>query len=355
MKGIGDLVLALPAIENLRLQWPGASLHAVVRSRAASLLASRLFPLDRIYLWSFDWLREPRGGSRLSSTLRKHWFDLAVDFMCDHSTASAAFSFSIGAPVTAGFACARRKLFFNHLVAPDPASHMVEDWLALAGSLGAARTVPSPSVCLRHEEKEFARAFLESEGIGESDPLVCLHPGARDDIVRLDKRWRPERYRDLCHLLAAKTGARFLVLGTEKEMDLCQKVTSGSAVRATNACGRTSAVELLGLIGACDLFIGNNSGPLHMANALGVPTVSFAGGVSLARWAPYGNPGRNTIMLPEPECGVRGCPACAARGRECLDAVGVEEVADAALSLLERSLRRRGNLPLPGERGIRAH
>jgi ADP-heptose:LPS heptosyltransferase len=355
MKGIGDLVLALPAIENLRRHRPGASLHAVVRSPAAADLAARLYPLDRIHLWSFDLLREPRGGAALSAALRTHGFDLVIDFMCDHSTASAAFSFSIGAPVTAGFACARRKVFFNQLVVPDHTSHIVEDWVALASSLSAPEKVTEPSVRLRSEETEFARAFLAREGIEGGDPLICVHPGARDDLARLDKRWRPERYRDLCHLLAAKAGAHFLILGTGEERELGQQVASGVALRAANACGRTSAVDLLGLIGACDLFIGNNSGPLHMANALEVPTVSFAGGVDLVRWAPYGHAERNRIMVPEPECRDSDCTTCATRGRECLDAVGVEEVSEAVLSLLNQGLRRRRDLPIPGKSGIRAH
>jgi ADP-heptose:LPS heptosyltransferase len=354
MKGIGDLVLALPAIENLKRHWPEASLQALVRNGRARDLAVRLFPLDHIHVWSFDWRREPLKGAGLMAALRKCRFDLVIDFMCDHSIASAAFSFSIGAPVTAGFSCARRKLFLNDLVIPDHTSHIADDWMRLIVSLGAPKVVSEPAIRLSRDETGFARNYLEREGVASGELLVSLHPGARDDLARLDKRWHWERYRDLCRVLVERRGARIVILGSEDERELCEKVAAGAKEGIVVACGKTSVVELLPLIGVSDLFIGNNSGPLHMASALGVPTVSFAGGVNLARWSPYGNPDRNRTMVPDPACDVSRCTECGMRGRKCLDAVGVEEVAGMAMSLLDQGLFRRRDLLFSGKDGIGA-
>lgn len=354
MKGIGDMVLVLPSVESLRRQWPGALLQAVVGNQRALDLAVRLFPVDRVHLWSFDWMREPRRGLGLLAALRRSRIDTVIDFMYDHSTASALFAFLLGVPLTAGFACARRKLFFNLRVPPADASHIVDEWTRLASSLGAARLIEEPVIILRREEIDFAGRYLKQEGVRTGEPLVALHPGARDDLARLDKRWHWGRYRDLSRRLVERAGARIIVLGSEEEKDICGKVAAGAAEGIINACGSMGIIESLALIGVSDLFIGNNSGPLHMANALGVPTISFAGGVDLARWAPYGKTGKNRIMVAEPACDIGRCTECGMRGRKCLDAVSVEEVAGVALLHLDRQTHRRRDPLFSGKDGIRS-
>jgi len=338
MKGIGDILLAKPFVEAVREQWVHAGIEAVVRDSKLLELASHILPVDRFHLWSFDWKREPGQGIRLAGRLRNPAFDLVIDLMCDHSVGSALFSFLVGARLTVGFSCPRRKAFFNAAVVPDwSSSHIVDDWHALAESVGVRYLSRCPSLVLNHDELNFAKSFFEKTGIVPDLPVVMIHPGARDALSTNDKRWHWTRYRDLCSILKEKMSAQVVILGSEGDRELCGRITSGFREGVVDVCGAAGILETISLIGVSDLLIGNNSGPLHIACAFEVPTISFSGGINLARWGPCGNPETNRVMMPDPECSAFQCMGCKRKGNLCLDGVEVETVARAALDILGRS------------------
>ncbi|MFQ6103728.1 MAG: glycosyltransferase family 9 protein, partial [Candidatus Glassbacteria bacterium] len=218
MKGIGDFILSSPVVKNVRRQWPNASIEAVVRDKKSLGLSSRILPVDRYHPWSFDWLRDATRGFVLLGSFRRYGFDIVIDFMCDHSVSSALFSFLVGAPCTAGFSCSRRKLFFNHLVVPDwSANHITDDLHRLASSIGVQCIDRYPSIVINDDELNYARAFLEGRKVRAGMPLVSIHPGARDDLTKIDKRWHWMRFRALCRQLVEKACVQILVLGSHEE------------------------------------------------------------------------------------------------------------------------------------------
>ncbi len=350
MKGVGDIVLAGPAVCNVKEQWPGSRLEVVAVNRTALDLAARLLPADRYHLWSFDWRKDTARGVNLLLELRKTRFDAVVDFMCDHTVSSAVFAFLVGSPLTAGFSCSRRKVFFNCTVDPDwTSSHMVDDWHRLAGCFGVQNVTGYPHLTLSDDEILFVKAFIQRENLGTESPLVVIHPGARDDLSRVDKRWNWRKYRNLCHTLIERTAAKVVIVGSADEKDLCAAVAELPGGDVIDMCGSTVVLETLAIIGVSDLFIGNNSGPLHLACALDVPTISFSGGINMVRWAPRGSSLKNRIMMPGPDCSASKCAECPVRGRQCLDRVSVTDVAEEALSLLGRRENFRRDSILTGE------
>ncbi len=335
MKGIGDIILSLPAVRSLREAHPEAVVDALVRSRPAGELVACYFPVDRIHQWHPGRSGRLSGWAGLVRRLRKQHYDAVVDFMCDHTVSSAFLSFVAGSPRTAGFSCSRRELFFNMPVAPDPhGSHMVDDWNRLVGLFGAGERITRPSIALDGAQAAYASTFLERAGIREDELLVSVHPGARDDLERVEKRWPWKRYGDLCRRLTEEPGVRVVIHGAPAEVELCGRVARRAGGGAVTACGETGVMELLAIIGVSDLFIGNNSGPLHAACALDVPTISFSGGVNMVRWGPVGPGERNRIMTPDPRCRLDRCRVCAGKGLACLERIDVEAVAREARALL---------------------
>jgi len=338
MKGIGDILLVKPLVEGMREQWEHAEIEAVVRDRKLLELASHLLPVDRFHVWGYDWMKEPGQGLRIAGQLRRQSFDMVLDLMCDHSAASALFSFLIGAPLTAGFSCPRRKAFFNSSVAPDwSSSHIVDDWHALAESIGVRYLSRCPSLKLDHDELGFAKSFFEKKGVISGLPIIVIHPGARDDLSTVDKRWHWTGYRDLCRILRERMGVQVVLLGSGEEKELSERIAEGAGEGLVDICGAAGILETLSLIGVSDLFIGNNSGPLHLACALEVPTISFSGGINLVRWGPCGNPETNRVMMPDPGCSAVQCAGCEKKGKICLGGVDVEAVAAVALDMLQKS------------------
>lgn len=335
MLGVGDFVLSLPAVENLHRSRPGVPIDVLVKTRSGLDFVSRYFPADRVWRWNIDWMRKPSEGIGIVRLLRKQNYDLVIDFMCDHTIDSAVLSFLVGSHRVAGFSCARREVFFNMTVTPAPhGSHMVDDWNRLVGLTGADPAISRPVLRLSEEETGFARTYLENAGVAGDELLVSVHPGARDDLERVDKRWPADRFGDLCRVLMQQQGVRVAIHGSSDEEELCRRVAERAGSGAIVTCGKTGVLELLSLLGESDLFVGNNSGPLHLAAALGVPTISFSGGVNMVRWGPLGSPKRHRVVTPDAGCRLSRCQSCGRRGERCLQRVGVDSVVDEALKLL---------------------
>jgi heptosyltransferase-2/heptosyltransferase-3 len=174
---------------------------------------------------------------------------------------------------------------------------------------------------------EMTDAHGRLASLGTAAPRVAVHPGGHFPT----QRWAPERFAEVITGLTERTGATCLVLAGPGEESLVERVVA--ATPDALAVGDLSVRGMMALIAACDLFIGGNSGPLHVAGALGVPTISVMGPTDPARFAPRG-PADRVVRRKLP------CSPCG-RGRcwhhTCLRAIDPEEVlaeAEAALRSL---------------------
>ncbi len=310
---LGDMALTTAALQDLREHFRKAEITVLAPAAPLALLEAHP-AVDRLV---------PLTGAGLPRDLVGR-FDLAIDFTPDESLRGGFLVARSRAPFRAGFAAAGRQAFFN-LKSPRAARerHILDLNRDLVASLGAAPRAERPALYVRPEEKGAAQARLAA--LGAAAPRVAVHPGGHYP----SQRWSPECYAELVAGLTARRGAACIVLAGPGEEDLARRVCA--ATPDALAAGPQSVRGLMALVASCDLFVGNNSGPLHAAAALGIPTVSVMGPTDPRRFSPRG-PADRILRRDLP------CSPCD-RGRcwhhTCLRTIDADEVlaeAEAALS-----------------------
>ncbi len=277
---IGDFILALPAIRRLRTFFAGARLTLLASPAVCELAAL-----------------EPAIDETIAA-LRAQHFDLAIDLRCHADTRPALEA--CNATWRAGFDAAHDHPWLDIVGfwEPDTATarkrtHMTDTLLDFAAKIEAAFTTPplsSPSPSMGEGwggGRDRAQWPQTLPPPPEARLRIAIHPAAGTDI----KHWPPAHFATLIEQIAQTTDAAFILLGTQADAPIAEAITAAlnPAIRLTSAVGLTDLPMLARVIAACDLLIGNDSGPHHLAASLGVPTLGLHSGVVDANeWSPRG-------------------------------------------------------------------
>ena len=331
---VGDIVMALPAVQALRQQFPAARFVAMARSGHEEL-ASRIAAFDAVTA-----APPPAGRGRLRAwqaavaALRAERLQAAVLFA--PSFESALTARAAGIPLRVGHATDRREMLLTHAVAPDPGKHRADGFLDVAAALGAAPASDSPGLSLQPPEREFADDLLRRAGIGADARPVLVNPAA----AKTPRSWSAERFCRLAETIAeSAAGAPVLV----HHRAPFEPPAGWPAHPSIHLVGGLTLVQLGAVIERCRLYVGNDSGPLHIAAALGLPTIGIYGPSTPDHTSPRGAPGAVhlavTARFPCSPCRERFFAECpsppSADGRPpCLDQVPVEAVAEQVDRLL---------------------
>jgi len=274
---MGDVVLATPALQALRTMYPDARITLLAKSHACELLASSDL-VDEIVTFDFPWTAmtekyDPSRYDRIAiraivKRLRDEQFDLCLD--CRMDLRSNVLTRSIGAKRRIGYDFGGGGFLLTDAIpAPAADQHKVDDWMALIEPLraeapGKLDGVPLPVLSVTDDERSDAAKLLESYDVSAQDIVVGIHPGGSHAA----KRWSVDNFSQVGRTLAERYGAKLIVFvdpeGSGSDMQLGQNA----------AFVRTSIREMMALLTQCDLLICNDSGPMHMAAALGVPVVA---------------------------------------------------------------------------------
>jgi len=311
---IGDVVLSTPAIRALKKHFHNAELTVLLRSSTRGLVEHNP-SVDRII--TVDSIGDLIGAIRELRALR---FDLVVDPYDDWPLESALVAGMSGATVRIGYAVAGREAFFTvRLEEPGPGRHMTDVVMDSLKPLGIPSDDVRPDVFLSEGELASARKWLHERRNG-SLPLIGFHPGASCET----QRWPAEYFSELGTLLL-REGQRGLILfggpGDRKLVEAMARQIGDTALTCiTGDIRRFSA-----LLACCQLLVCNNSGPLHVACALGIPTVSFMGPSVKERWSPRGSLHR---VLRRDGLPCIGCNRgrCAMKMHDCMRQIGPEDV-----------------------------
>jgi ADP-heptose:LPS heptosyltransferase len=292
---IGDVILAMPFLTQLRGLFPRAKITFVSRPFAADLLAGtglvdQFIPADLTWTGADPFSIASKAGEvwRLSREIRRQKFDLAFSSRL-HIREHVLLAIS-GANRRIGFAIGKQNTSLTDAIAVgDPERHKVEDWLRLLEPFGGEAPVDVPRLFLKESERRWSTAYLTSRGVGDDDILVGIHPGAS----LAEKRWPLERFREVAAATAAQPGVRVLAFAEP----------SGYGSDLFTIPGVLGAQvglrEMMALIERCGVLVCNDSGPMHIAGALGVPTVAMFG-PGIERWfAPLGE--GHEILRPHEE------------------------------------------------------
>ncbi len=333
---IGDVVMISPAVRAIRGHFPDARIAILAKSWVLETLQGSPYYDDLVEFDDDGAHRGLRGRLRLAFELRRMRFDLAVLFQ--KAFEAAALAFLARSRLRVGYATDARGALLTHpLAPPHPETHHVEVFLGIARALGCHIDDPYPSFHLDPEARRRADSLLETAGSQGRTPLVAFHPGAS----KAPRAWHPDRFALLGRRLAEGLGARIVLLGGSDERPTLERIAAAIPPGHTLLPGQDASIKVTGgILERCHLFVGNDSGPMHVAAALGVPIVAIFGPGTPERTSPFTPEGKVVIVSRRYPCSpcrqdfFRECPPSPAGKPFCLEEIQVEEVEEAALRLL---------------------
>ncbi len=338
LSGLGDIVHSLNALSLLREHRPLAHITWILEERFASLLEGHPHIDELIRVPRSSWgtsLKSPLGWvsvlpelTDLALNLRRRRFDVSIDFQS--SFKSAWLVAAAGASLRVGFAPPVSRelahLVQNRLVrVPKSGCHRIERDLALLAPLGIATRFAE--AVLPHGEEHAGP--IERLCSDLRRPLVVMHPGTSGSAAF--KRWPPERYAEVAERLMEERGASVVVTWGPAEEALAFRLVGATGHRAVQAPRITHLQQLACVLSRADLFIGSDTGPMHMASALGQPVVVLFGPKDPVETGPYCGP--SEVVTAPVEC--RPCTRRRCGDRRCMAEISVEQVLDAALRVLD--------------------
>ena len=336
---VGDAVLTIPALRELRRLLPRAHITLATRSWAQGLFADADF-LDDLLVYD-------RGARQLGAVIKqtREWrrrrFDAALLFQNAFEAALIARAASV--PIRLGYATDGRRSLLTHPLAVPPwrgERHEVFYYLNIIGELerlldGVSNIQdhePLFALKVSDERRREALELLRAEGANMNDvPLVALCPGSTNSRA---KRWPAERYAALADLLIERAGAQVALIGSRDEEEVSREVARQMRQRPIMLTGRTELAGVAALLSLADVLVTNDTGPAHIAAALERPTLVIFGPTVPATTRPY-SPLAEIIRRP-PDCApcmLRDCPI----DHRCMTAITPEEVYERAVRLLDRS------------------
>lgn len=315
--GIGDAVLLVPAIRAFRARYPDVAVDILAERRNAGVFS--LCPEVRL-VCCYDIPTE------LLSILRSR-YDIVIDTEQWHRLSSVVARI-VRADVRIGFATNDRSRFFSNQVSYDQDDYEADSFMHLLSPLGyfSESEVSVPFLSISARDSETVASFLAPLG---GDPFAALFPGA--SIA--ERRWGADRFWELADRLR-KGNIAAVIVGGAGDRDDAESIEQAGAL---NLAGKTTLAETAAIIARSSLLVSGDSGILHIAVGLGIPTVSLFGPGRAQKWAPRGAShiviNRN---LPCSPCTTFGyTPKCPINAR-CMAEISVDEVEQAVMTLLAR-------------------
>jgi lipopolysaccharide heptosyltransferase II len=322
---VGDAVMSIPALEALRARWPQAEITIAGRDSIVDLYRGQAFA-DRLVGLGAAARGAPVAVERVTAPLRREGFDLGV--VLPNSFASAWLVRRAGARERVGYSRdARRWLLTRPIRVPRPGEtppHECYYYLELLRRAGWLDELPQVErVRLRIDPEAAARAEEKLRGLGANGLRVALAAGASYGAA---KCWPAERYAEVADRLIERCGASVVLFGTPAEREIGERIAGAMRRKPVNLVGETGVAELAALLGACGLFVGNDSGAMHVAAAVGLPVVAVFGSTDPDGTAPV-TPQRAVVRqrVSCSPCFLRYCPI----DHRCMTRIAVDEVYDA--------------------------
>ncbi|MBI2920355.1 MAG: lipopolysaccharide heptosyltransferase II [Planctomycetes bacterium] len=292
---LGDAVMTLPAIRAMKSRWPGARLSVLTKGSLADLYACEP-AVDETLAYGGGFLP----FVRLVGRLRKENFDIA--FVFPRSLRASLAPFASRIPRRVGFAGDARRPVLTDAVARDArllTGHRVAYYLELLRPFGAVPAATPPEIAPPAEALAWAEEHLPG------GPWAGLNPGATYGKA---KQWYPERFEEIGKRLVSR-GFRVAVVGGPTEAALGERIAAGIGADAASFSGKTTIPRLAALIRRCAVFVTNDTGPMHVAAAVGTPVVAVFGPTDPRTTRPFGD--RFTLVRHEVPCApclLRECP-----------------------------------------------
>ena len=326
---VGDVCFAAPTIEALAAAAPEASFVFAGRSGLAALV-SRFPRFERFVEVDSD------GGVVAARASARSLRDLSIDaaLVIPRSLRSALAPALARIPVRVGFAAQARSILLTHAVRgwkPLRLAHRSAYVAALLAPFGVEITPRPWAFDPPDDALAFADGFLASAPNRRARaPLVAFEPGGAYGVA---KRWPDERYAELARRLVSSHGADVVLVGTKDAAPLHDRIAALAGVPLLRAAGATDLVQLAALLRRAALLVTNDTGPMHLAAAVGTPVLALFGSTDPAVCGPRGR-GPLRVLYEQVECAPCYLRECPVPGHPCLDQFSVERVEREVRSLL---------------------
>lgn len=333
LRFIGDVVLTTPVIRALKRRYPDAALYYLAESGPAAVLArnphlEEVIVLPDELLPGRAVLTRCAAQVRFLRSLRKRRFDLAIDLF--GNPRSALLTLATGARYRVGFDVRGRGRAYNVKIRRSGSRRVVDAYLDAVRTIGVPVGDDRTEMHFSAEDAEWAESWLAARGIDGARPVVALNPGASWPA----KTWSAGHFAELAAGLIEEQRASVLLVagpGLREDVDAVNALSGhGCPVVDTGSLTRLAA-----LIQRCRLYVSNDCGPMHVAAAVGTPTIGLFGPSRPDIWFPYPESEGHVALRAETDtcCGRDHC----VRPTPCIESISTRSVLDTAESILDRS------------------
>jgi heptosyltransferase-2 len=331
---VGDAVMSIPALEAIRTKWPNAEISVIGRPWVADLYRGQPFA-DRIIA-----LNGKKTGARTAGRGAREWRDERWDcaVLLPNAFSAAWLAWRAGIPERIGYARDGRSALLTRAIAlprageiPAHETYYYLELLRRAGWIEKLPRIQNIRLQVAAGDAETAEARLRAAGVRQDSRRVALAPGAAYGSA---KCWLPGRFATVADGLVEDTDVDVILFGTASEIEVSRQIASRMRHRSVSLVGETAIGELPALFSRCQLFIGNDSGAMHVAAAVGLAVVAVFGSTDPEGTAPMTQ--RRTIVRHAVSCSpcfLRECPV----DHRCMERVEVADVLSAARHWLEGS------------------
>ena len=351
---IGDAVMAVPALAGIREYFPDARITVISQPHIGELYGECPYVNEiRSYKTKPSSSLFKNGGMTglmaESQELRQDKFDLAVLF--PNSFRSAMLVRLAGIPLRCGYKRDGRGFLLNipvrlnsetrRLHHTEYYSNIVKTLMGGGEGEGKGFSDKNRLLYVSKDEANHALETLSKNNITPDDLIIGINPGA---AYGSSKRWYPDRFGQVAKTLTKYYNVKVIVFGSQGETGIAEEIIKSAEVSIVNLAGKTSIRELMALIAFCKVFITNDSGPMHIASALGIPVVAIFGSTDPSVTGPLG--ARDAVIkkeLPCSPCLLRKCP----KNLECMDLISVDDVISGVVNIL--SIKTPPSFPSPLE------
>jgi heptosyltransferase II len=341
---IGDTILTVPFLRNLRRAYPRATIDMMVAPYSSDVLRGTPY-VDEFLVYDPPTIHADSRGEHASlrskvrflAELRGRGYDKA--YVLKRSFSSAAIAFLAGARERIGFDTERRGFLLTRRVPYRHDRHEVENFLEVLRADDVEILDSHLEAWLSEEEERFAEDFFAGGNAAAGRGTVALHPFSADPA----RAWHEDNFVALANALQEREGVGILLLGGKRDRDLADSMARRIVPPPRMAVGTTTLRQSMALLSKCRLLVCNDSGVMHLCAAVGVPLVALFGPQSPVKFGPWG---RNAEVITKrfscSPCRQKFFDECrpSPRGKPyCMEEITVEEVLEAATHALRSPAR----------------
>lgn len=320
---LGDVIFSSPVFTNLRRVYPRAKIVCMAVPRVREILEC-VPGIDDIIVYDEDGRHHGLFGSlAMIQHLRREKFDAV--FYIHNSLTRAWLGFLAGIPARVGFDVKGRGVLLTHKF-PDPKDsiHRSDRYLNVIERFGVSMADRTNVVHVQGEAKNFIQALLHDRGVRDGDFKIVVNLGGNWDL----KKWPRGHFSMLIERLMSDLNAKVIIPGARKDISLAREVCAPLTRKPVILAGETNLKQLMALMQSVDLVISADSGPLHIANAVGADVIGIFGATSLEIATPRGS-GRVTVLRWDVGCNRGPCYYLECPDNICMRAVSVDDVVNA--------------------------